>query len=372
MSATPPRSCFPTWLPRLPARSSTSTPGSATWWPGSAARAALLLLQISVADLDVGARAQARDIGVVLGRAEQLARAAGVRGLLLRRLRLGLDHLRNAHQQVACFRRRHAEVSRQLGNVRRHDPPQYFRRQALRVAPRHRARRAPFDAGVAALAQLLELGCAVLLGERRRFALPQQVGDLALHLVEAALRGRLVLDDARGHQRTGSDLDGVGVALVLDRILREQRREQLRVVERAEFLAGRLADPAGALHRQLEALGGRLQAVGLLVDEVAEVLRGLGEFPRALLPRQLVAELLAHLLERARLAGLDAGQAHDVVAELALHDLQVILLELEDRVIEGLHHHAAAEPAEVPAFRRRPGVLRMLLRQLGEAPRGLF
>src|SRR5882672_5641950 len=146
MSATPPRSCCPTWLPRLPAKSSTSTPGSATWWPGSAA--ALLLLQISVADLDLGARAQARDVGVVLGRAEQLARAAGVRGLLLRRPRLGLDHLRDADQQVARLRHRHAQIGRQLGNVRRHDPPQYFRRQPLRVAPRHRARRAPLDAGV--------------------------------------------------------------------------------------------------------------------------------------------------------------------------------------------------------------------------------
>src|SRR5882672_5016852 len=197
MSATPPRSCFPTWLPRLPAKSSTSTPGSATWWPGSVMEAALLLLQVSVADLDVGARAQARDIGVVLGRAEQLAGAAGVRGLLLRRLRLGLDHFRDADQQVARFRHRHAEVSRQLGHVRGDDPAQHLRRQALRVAPRHRARRAPLDARVAALAQLLELGCAVLLGERRRFAPLQQVDDLALHLIEAALRGRLVLDDAR-------------------------------------------------------------------------------------------------------------------------------------------------------------------------------
>src|SRR5437588_10678831 len=98
MSATPPRSCFRTWLPRLPAKSSTSTPGSAMWWPGSAAQA-LLHLQISLADLDVGARAQARDIGVVLGRAEELARAACVRGLLLRRLRLGLDHLRRSEER---------------------------------------------------------------------------------------------------------------------------------------------------------------------------------------------------------------------------------------------------------------------------------
>src|SRR2546423_15024317 len=101
-------------------------PGSAAWWPGSVMEAALLPLQISVADLDVGARAQARDIGVVLGRAEQLGRAAGVRGLLLRRLRLGLDYLRNAHQQVACLRQRHAEVSRRPGNVRSPNAPQYF------------------------------------------------------------------------------------------------------------------------------------------------------------------------------------------------------------------------------------------------------
>src|SRR5438309_5176796 len=129
-SATPPRSCCPTWLPRLPAKSSRSTPGSATWWPGSLMEAALLPLQISAADLDVGARAQARDVGVVLGRPEHLARAARVRGLLLRRLRLGLGHLRDAHQQVACIRQGHAEVSRQLENVGSDDAAQYSRRHA--------------------------------------------------------------------------------------------------------------------------------------------------------------------------------------------------------------------------------------------------
>ena len=38
----------------------------------------------------------------------------------------------------------------------------------------------------------------------------------------------------------------------------------------AELLARRLGDPAGGLDLQLEALGDAFQAVGLLVDHVAE------------------------------------------------------------------------------------------------------
>ena len=53
-------------------------------------------------------------------------------------------------------------------------------------------------------------------------------------------------------------------------------------------------------------------------------------------------------------------------AELALHHLHLVLCELERRLLEGLHHHAAAEPAEVAALLRRPGILRMLLGQVGE------
>jgi len=42
-------------------------------------------------------------------------------------------------------------------------------------------------------------------------------------------------------------------------------------------------------------------------------------------------------------------------------------LKREGRVLERLHHRAAAEVSEVAALRRRAGILRIFLRQLGEA-----
>ena len=58
-------------------------------------------------------------------------------------------------------------------------------------------------------------------------------------------------------------------------------------------------------------------------------------------------------------------------AEFALHHLHLVLAELEGRILERLHHHAAAEPAEVAALLRRARVLRILFRQIRE-PAGIL
>jgi hypothetical protein len=77
----------------------------------------------------------------------------------------------------------------------------------------------------------------------------------------------------------------------------------------------------------------------------------------------------AHLLEGlALLAALDVGQLDDVVAELGLHQAaDLALLQREGRVLERLGHRAAREEVEVAALRRRARVLRVLLRDVGEA-----
>src|SRR5687768_5523584 len=365
MSATPRRSCSRTWRRRLPARSSTSTAASATWWP------AFLLLrrQTPRPDLDIGAAAQAFDESLVLRIA---VKAGGAhRGLRIGLLGSLVDHSRHAQQDVAGVGQRDAEISRQLGGIGAEHLAHHVGRKALRLAARDQARRAPLHAGVLALAQLLELRRAFLEGERGRLAVAQQLGNVALYLVQLALRRRLVLEHPRRDQRVRRDLDGVGIALVLQRVGGEQRRQQLRVVERAELLARRLGDPAGGLDRQLEALGGAFQAVRLLVHHVAEGLGGFGELALPFLARDLVGDLLLHLFVRARLARLDAGEAQDVEAELALHHLHLVLPQLERRLLEGLHHHAAAEPAEVAALLRRAGVLRVFFRELRKAIRRL-
>src|SRR5258706_9052729 len=114
MSATPPRSCSPTWRRRSPARSCTSTRASATSSPGSAhLLPALLLLQISAVDLDVGAALQARDVSLELCRADQVGRARlGLLLCLLVRCGLAFHHLADAQDDVAGLADRHADIGR--------------------------------------------------------------------------------------------------------------------------------------------------------------------------------------------------------------------------------------------------------------------
>src|ERR1700687_5036562 len=105
MSATPPRSCSPTWRRQSPAKSCTSTRASATSSPGSAA---LLLLQISAVDLDVGAALQARDVRLELRHADQVGRARlGLLLCLLVRCGLAFHHLADAQDYVAGLAARH-------------------------------------------------------------------------------------------------------------------------------------------------------------------------------------------------------------------------------------------------------------------------
>ena len=126
------------------------------------------------------------------------------------------------------------------------------------------------------------------------------------------------------------------------------------------------------LDGQVELLGHRLQAVRLLVDRVVEGFGGVGELAHRGLTLELVLDLGAHFGERALLAGLDPGDADDVVTEVGFHDVgDFPLLERKDGVLEGLDHHAAPEETEVAAFLRATRILRILARQVGKLGRRL-
>src|SRR4029079_4543344 len=194
-------------------------------------------------------------------------------------------------------------------------------------------RRAPLDARRgAALAQLLELRLSILARELRRLLPLQQRRDLVLHLIELALRGGLVLEHARRDQRTGRDLDRVGVALVVQRIGGEQRREELAVVERPALLAAGAGEPAARLDLELEALGRGLQAVGLLVDHVLERVGGLAEAALGAALLELGLDLLAHRLERLRVGRRgdeDVARAAFLLAVLLAHPGELDDVEAE-------------------------------------------
>ena len=82
---------------------------------------------------------------------------------------------------------------------------------------------------------------------------------------------RLVFEHARRNERVRRNFDGLGIALVLDGIVGEQRRQELGIREGRRCLAV-LRHPVAGLDVELVLVGRGLEAVGLLVNGVGEAL----------------------------------------------------------------------------------------------------
>ena len=187
------------------------------------------------------------------------------------------------------------------------------------------------------------------------------------------VRGRIA-HYAAGSQFVGAQIHCLGVALLVERIRTEQRREKLRVGQRAgRACRWRARHVVGRLHGQLQFVGGGLQAVGLLIHAVAEFFGQLAKALLGFLGAVLVLELGAGLLERRHTRGLDFGQANDVVAKIALdHVADVARLGQGKGGFCNRRVGAAvvAEKAQVTAAGRADVVLRGLARHIGKSIRG--
>src|SRR5690606_11743605 len=92
-------------------------------------------------------------------------------------------------------------------------------------------RLAPGDARVIALAQLLERLPSVRERQLARLLFRETLADLVADALERPHLGRLVLQQARGNQRAGRDLDHLAVALVLEDVLGEHRLQEALATE---------------------------------------------------------------------------------------------------------------------------------------------
>jgi hypothetical protein len=134
----------------------------------------------------------------------------------------------------------------------------------------------------------------------------------------------------------------------------------------------RARDALRGLDLELPLVGGGLEAVGLLVDRVAELDRGIGELLLHELVLDFAFDRRAHRLEALLLAAASAGDLDDVKAEVAFDDAaRLARLQPEGGVLERLDHRAAAEEVEIAALDRRALVVGILLRDLGEPLRVL-
>ncbi|EXI68777.1 MAG: hypothetical protein AW07_04334 [Candidatus Accumulibacter sp. SK-11] len=196
--------------------------------------------------------------------------------------------------------------------------------------------------------------------------------DVGLHRFERPYTRWPVFDHARGQQGVRSHLDGLRVALVPDRVVREDRCESLGIAQLPQTghrrRRGIAWQPVRCLQLQLETFGSRLKTVRLLVDDVAEGFGILGKSPLRCLPLQLGLDFRAHLGEAPLLARPDARHHDDVIAELGLHEIgQLVLAQAEDSILERLDHRPARDDAKIAASGCRARILRMLPREIREA-----
>nr|CUV11346.1 conserved protein of unknown function [Ralstonia solanacearum] len=292
-----------------------------------------------------------------------------------RRVHIGRrQHLVDAVQRIPLPPQIHADGDRQLGRIRAQNRNQRGRRRALRLLPRERLRCAK-ALGAVALLERGKLRFARLPGQRRRL-LGQHLGlHLLAHIGQLLDRGRPILHRTCRHQRGRPDLHGLRIAMVLGHVVDEQRLEHLLIIDRA-VAQGRIRharDRVGRLDLQLEFVGDRLQAVGLVLHPVGESIGQLGVL--------LVGQLRAHLALQLRLDGvqrlhataLHVFQLDDVKAEIALHHIADIarLLERKQCILERRHGRTLGEEAQLTALRGRARIPRILLGELSETARAL-
>ncbi|MNK99146.1 hypothetical protein D3C87_1195280 [compost metagenome] len=184
-------------------------------------------------------------------------------GIALARVRRGRRaDLGDAINRIAICTEVHANHRGQLGCVGTHDGLDRLRRQAVCLGTRDRHSLAEAGGAVGFL-QRLELGFAILAGQFGSLLGDVGLAHLSFHVLELARGGRAVVDDPCRHQRGRAHLHRFGVALVLERIVAEQGLEHLFVVERvlrAQRQVRRAGHIVGGLDRQLELVGGRLEA----------------------------------------------------------------------------------------------------------------
>ena len=230
---------------------------------------------------------------------------------------------------------------------------------------------APVNRNAIALLELLEI-LAPRFDRALRGRTPvQQLFDVCAHLGERPRAGGLVLDQMRRNERVRRNLDRFGVATILEHILGKYGLQQPRIIQHGRLCTGP-RDPAAALNLGLQKLGRGLQAIRLLVDDVAEPIRKFREpAPGALLP-EIRFDLSPDLLEAFALRWLNSCQLDDMKAILrGDRPRNFPLFQLEQRRLELRHilHAAAPDESQVTAVCCRARILRVFLCELGELRR---
>src|SRR5450631_3668613 len=214
-----------TWAARPP-----SSPDRALKCWGAQPLRTLFLFEVGLVDLDVGLRLEARNVGIEHLPTQLLTDAPVERGdpSCIRRRRG--DDLRHLVDRISAALSRRAQIAGQLGRIdMEYSDQRICRETRLHLIARQRHRLAEHKAGVLTCRQLRKFVLAGRLGQVVRRLHFQLFANGPLDVVKGTRRRGFVLDHARRGERVGADLDGLGIALGLQRFRTEYRLRELRV-----------------------------------------------------------------------------------------------------------------------------------------------
>src|SRR5690606_30138583 len=264
-----------------PASTRWHRPGGRTRTPRSGDRLLLVVArgELVEAHLDARAITQELECGGRLGLPVEIGRLVTIGAqAFLDLLLVGHLHLGHLEDGIGARPLGHADEGGQLVGIGPEDRPDRFRAQADGAHPGTLLRLAEALGGVAGLASGRKRLLARLTGKARRLQRLDARGHLGLDLLVGRRARGSVLEHPGGHQGAAADLDRLGVLPLRDRFGRKDRPQHRGTIQRrrgiVRAVAAQLVDRPDL---EAEPFGRQLEAVGLLVDRVAELLGRLAE-----------------------------------------------------------------------------------------------
>src|SRR5471032_816490 len=206
-----------------------------------------------------------------------------------------------------------------------------------------------------------QFGFAVFLRQFFRFFHGHALTDHGIDFSQWTLRSSLELDNTARYQGIGRNFHGFRIALVFQRIVREQYFQELGVVVRrcAQYRRWRHADIRNGFHFQFQLVSHWLQAIRLGVHQVGELLGQVREFLRGELLAQIGGNLAFDFVQRLHVFRLVGSHGQDVVAVVRSNNIaDLALLELGNCILQWFRQTVLDDHAQVTALFSRSWILR--------------
>ncbi len=214
--------------------------------------------------------------------------------------------------------------------------------------------------------QLVQQALGLATGHFTGLVMLDGGNHLLFHLGQRLDCFGLVTSDVQHQRLAVSQLDHVGVGVVIAQLFGERHGEHLGIIQRSR--SSRLGEEIGRLNLHPHGISGQIQRVRVFEAVVSHLLLLGEELLLGLVSLQTGDGLFFHIGKRLGLGGFNPQQLDDVETERALHHAGEIasLVQGERGFLEGRIHHPFLEPVQLAAFFGREGIGRVSLGQRSE------